>query len=62
MNLATIVSVIVVAAIVFFAVRYIIKEKKRGVKCIGCPVAGTCTKNTSCGAIPPELSEFADRH
>lgn len=24
------------------AVIYIIKEKKRGVKCIGCPAAGTC--------------------
>ncbi len=24
------------------AIFYIVREKKRGVKCIGCPVAGTC--------------------
>lgn len=24
------------------AIAYIIKEKKRGTKCIGCPSAGTC--------------------
>ncbi|MBQ6312725.1 MAG: FeoB-associated Cys-rich membrane protein, partial [Lachnospiraceae bacterium] len=28
--------------IVFFAVRYIYKEKKKGNKCIGCPYAGSC--------------------
>ena len=28
------------------AARYIYKAKKRGVKCIGCPAAGTCG---SCG-------------
>lgn len=44
MNLATIISLIVVIAIVFFAVRYIVKEKKRGVHCIGCSAAGSCTK------------------
>ena len=44
MNLATIISVIAVIAIVFFAVRYIVKEKRRGVHCIGCPAAGSCTK------------------
>jgi len=62
MNLATVISVIVLALIVFFAVRYIVKEKKRGVRCIGCPAAGTCAKHSSCGAVPPELSELADRH
>ena len=30
------------------AVAYIIKEKKKGTKCIGCPNAGTCGKKT-CG-------------
>lgn len=50
MNPANIISVAILAVIVFFAVRYIVKEKKRGVKCIGCPLAGTCTKhnNNSC--------------
>ncbi|MBQ4537342.1 MAG: FeoB-associated Cys-rich membrane protein [Lachnospiraceae bacterium] len=34
--------VAVVAAIIGIAVAYIVKEKKRGAKCIGCPVEGTC--------------------
>ena len=42
MNAATVISVIALVAIVFFAVRYIVKEKKKGTKCIGCPYAGSC--------------------
>lgn len=42
----------VVAVIVGLAVAYIIKEKKRGTRCIGCS-AGGCSgqhkKNTGCG-------------
>lgn len=45
MNLVTAISLIILVAIVFFAVRYIVKEKKRGTKCIGCPMAGACTKH-----------------
>jgi hypothetical protein len=45
MNAATIVSVIILVLIVFLAVRYIVKEKKKGNKCIGCPYAGDCPKN-----------------
>ncbi|MDO4545587.1 MAG: FeoB-associated Cys-rich membrane protein [Bacillota bacterium] len=26
------------------AITYIVKAKKKGVKCIGCPAAGTCSK------------------
>ncbi len=51
MNFANIVLVAILFVIVFFAVRYIVKQKKRGARCIGCPVAGTCTKhhhNNSC--------------
>ena len=37
---------IIVMAVVLIclgaAVIYIVKEKKKGVKCIGCPVAGNC--------------------
>lgn len=36
-----IIGLIIVLA-VGAAVTYIIKEKKKGVKCIGCPMAGTC--------------------
>lgn len=44
MNISTAVSLIALIAIVFFAVRYIIKEKRRGARCIGCPAADSCTK------------------
>ncbi len=41
---ATVISILILAAILFFAIRYIFKEKKKGVKCIGCPAAqdGNC--------------------
>lgn len=34
----------IVTGIVGVAIFYIMKEKKKGVKCIGCPAAGSCTK------------------
>ena len=42
MNMATLIAAAALALIVFFAVRYIYKEKKKGVTCIGCPYAGSC--------------------
>jgi hypothetical protein len=48
MNAPTIIAALAVAAAVFFAVRYIIKEKKKGNHCIGCPYAGSCQKK-NCG-------------
>ncbi len=45
MNIATVTAIAVLALIVFLAVRYIIREKKRGAKCIGCPFAEACSKN-----------------
>lgn len=42
MNAATVIAVIALIAIVFLAVRYIVKQKKKGVKCIGCPYAESC--------------------
>ena len=53
MNTATILAVIAVLAILFFAVRYIYKEKKKGNHCIGCPDADSCPKHKNgggCGA------------
>ena len=44
MNAATIIAILAIAAILFFAVRYIYKEKKKGTACIGCPYAGDCPK------------------
>lgn len=44
---------VILLAAVGLAVRYIIKEKKRGVKCVGCPSGGCCSGGAdadhSCG-------------
>lgn len=40
--------VLIVLAIVGAAIVYIIREKKRGVKCIGCPSASTCPNSGKC--------------
>lgn len=37
-----IIVIAIVALIVGLAVAYIIREKKRGVKCVGCPHAKEC--------------------
>lgn len=42
--LVNIVAALIVAALVGAAGRYIYKEKKKGTKCIGCPMAGECAK------------------
>ena len=44
MNLATVIAVIALILVVFLALRYIYKEKKKGSKCIGCPYAEGCQK------------------
>ena len=44
MNAATIIAVIAVVLIVFFAARYIYKEKKKGNACIGCPYSDQCPR------------------
>ena len=44
---------VIIAVLVFAiggAVFYVIKEKKRGTKCIGCPLAGSCKKQ-NCGKM-----------
>ena len=38
-----IVVIAVIVLIIGLAVAYVIKEKKKGVKCIGCPNAKTCS-------------------
>ena len=40
--------ILVVAVIVGLAIAYIVREKKRGVKCIGCPSAATCPNSGKC--------------
>jgi len=43
MNTATIIAAAAVAVVVFLALRYIIREKLKGTKCIGCPYADSCS-------------------
>lgn len=46
--MADFIVILIVAVIVGAASIYIVKEKKRGTKCIGCPSAGTCPHNGKC--------------
>lgn len=51
--MANFIVALILLIIVGSAIRYIVKEKKKGVKCIGCPSAGTCAARNnaqrSCG-------------
>lgn len=40
--------VAILAVIIGFAARYVIKARKRGAKCIGCPAGSSC--DCGCGA------------
>jgi len=42
--MANVIVVAVVLVILGTAIAYIRKEKKKGVKCIGCPAAAECAK------------------
>lgn len=46
--MANIIAALIVLACVGGAIAYIIKEKKKGVKCIGCPAAAQCANKHSC--------------
>ena len=64
MNAATAIAIIVIVTILFFAARYIYKEKKKGNACIGCPYADSCPKHRQneaacCGKA---LHKKADTH
>ena len=49
--MANIIAILVVLGIVGLAAGYVIRAKKRGNKCIGCPEARSCGKSGlgSCG-------------
>lgn len=39
----------IILVIVFgISITYMIKEKKKGVRCIGCPSSGTCASRGKC--------------
>ena len=39
--------IIIVFVLLRSAIRFIIKEKKKGTRCIGCPDAGSCSRKCS---------------
>jgi len=47
MEPATLIAALALLMIISLAASYIIREKKRGVKCIGCPYAGSCQKQAA---------------
>ena len=47
--MANAIVLLIVALMVGAAILYIRKEKKRGVKCIGCPHAGICAAKSRGG-------------
>lgn len=42
------IPIIIIVLIIGGASLYIIKSKKSGKKCIGCPYNSTCSKNRNC--------------
>ena len=58
--MANFIVVVVILAIVGAAVAYIIKEKKNGVKCIGCPAGVQCSHN--CGGCSHQCSDSGSAH
>jgi len=43
--LSTVIASLALVAIVSGAITYIVKEKRKGTKCIGCPVSSSCSIN-----------------
>lgn len=51
-----VIVIVILAALIGGAIWYIVKEKKKGTKCIGCPYAGSCATKAeggscSCGDV-----------
>jgi len=55
MNPTDIIAIAAIVLIVGLAVFYIVRAKKRGQKCIGCPYAKQCSGK--CGQNPPRGGE-----
>lgn len=44
-----VIATVVLVAIIGGAVAYIVKSKKNGQKCIGCPSSKSCSSGKNCG-------------
>ena len=47
--MADIIVGVILILLIGGAVAYIVKEKKKGTKCIGCPAGGSCPHSGKCG-------------
>lgn len=59
MNAIDYIALAVIALIVGAAVFYIVRAKKRGAKCVGCPYSKQCADKCSCGC-GNEKADFSD--
>ena len=63
MGLTDIIAIIVIAICVGGAILYIIKAKKSGKKCIGCPYASTCgSTGRKCSSCSEGSDSSSDNH
>ena len=46
--MANLIIILILVTIISLASGYIIREKKRGVRCIGCPDGGSCSSCSGC--------------
>lgn len=42
--MANIIIILIIASLLGGAIAYMVKSRKKGVKCIGCPDAGSCSR------------------
>jgi hypothetical protein len=50
MQVADIIVIAIIALMAIIATTYIIREKKKGKKCIGCPYSGSCGSKSCTGS------------
>lgn len=50
MTLTDIITIIILVLILGVAVGYLIIQNKKGVKCIGCPHANSCSSKNNCSS------------
>ena len=58
--MATLITLLILLVAVGGAVRYIIKTKKKGAGCIGCPQAGRCMSCSSVQHMEEEMRKAAE--
>lgn len=54
--MGNIITVMMAGAILGFAICYIRKEKKRGVKCIGCPAGCSCSISSKGSSLEKSIT------